>query len=67
MFNIALHSTYLMHLFSNKEASQHAEFTYEYKMTENLLDYTHHQPGHTNSRCSLWYWQWVKANNSIQN
>ncbi len=61
-----LYSMNLAHSFSNSEASKHAEFTYAYKKTENLLDYTHHVPGHRNDRCSLWYWQWVKANKSIK-
>ena len=60
-----LHSMNLAHSFANSEADKNAEFTYEYTKTDNLLDYSHHLPGHKNDRCSLWYWQWVKANNSI--
>lgn len=60
-----LHALNLAHSFANSEASSNAEFTYQYKQTENLLDYSHHIAGHKNDRCSLWYWQWVKANNSI--
>ncbi len=61
-----LHALNLAHSFANSEASKHAEFTYQYAKTENLLDYTHRLPGHSNDRCSLWYWQWTKANNSIK-
>ncbi|MFL0062336.1 zinc metalloprotease, partial [Tenacibaculum maritimum] len=60
-----LHALNLAHSFANSEASSNAEFTYKYKQTENLLDYSHHIFGHKNDRCSLWYWQWVKANKSI--
>jgi len=58
-----LHSFNLAHTFTNKETSAHAEFTYEYSKTDNLLDYSHHVK--KNGRCSLWYWQWVKANGSL--
>ncbi len=61
-----LHALNLAHSFANSEASKHAKFTYQYAKTENLLDYTHRIPGHANDRCGLWYWQWVKANNSIK-
>jgi len=60
-----LHSFNLPHSFTNKESSGHALFTYEALKTENLLDYSHQVTGHTNDRRSLWYWQWVKANDSI--
>ncbi|WP_238594361.1 hypothetical protein [Chryseobacterium indologenes] len=60
-----LHSMNLAHTFANKEASSHALFTYEYKKTDNLLDYSHHG-GNDNKRCSLYYWQWKKANSSIK-
>ncbi|QCW98844.1 hypothetical protein FGM00_01430 [Aggregatimonas sangjinii] len=60
-----LHALHLAHSFANSEADKNAEFTYAYTKTDNLLDYSHHLPGHKNDRCSLWYWQWVKANNSI--
>lgn len=59
-----LHSFNLAHTFANSEASGNAEFTYEAKLTDNLLDYSHN-PGNNNNRCSLYYWQWKKANNSI--
>ncbi|HEX8575365.1 MAG TPA: hypothetical protein VF677_03645, partial [Flavobacterium sp.] len=55
-----LHSLNLPHTFDNS-----GEFTYEYKRTENLLDYSHHIPSQKNGRYALWYWQWKKANNSI--
>ncbi len=61
-----LHAFNLAHSFSNVEADKNAEYTYQYKQTDNLLDYSHHVSGHKNSRTSLWYWQWVKANNSIK-
>ena len=35
------------------------------KKTDNLLDYSHHG-GNDNKRCSLYYWQWKKANSSIK-
>lgn len=59
-----LHSFNLTHSFANSEASANAEFTYEYRKTDNLLDYSHHTDNN-NKRCALWYWQWVRANNSI--
>jgi len=59
-----LHSFSLPHTFTNSEATADAEFTYEAKKTDNLLDYSHN-PGNNNNRCSLFYWQWIKANNSI--
>ncbi|WP_343687785.1 hypothetical protein [Chryseobacterium gleum] len=60
-----LHSMNLAHTFANKEASSHALYTYEYRKTDNLLDYSHHG-GNDNKRCSLYYWQWKKANSSIK-
>lgn len=62
-----LHSFKLPHTFTNSEASANVEFTYQAKMTDNLLDYSHNISGdrNNNKRCSLYYWQWVKANNSI--
>jgi hypothetical protein len=76
-----LHSFNLPHSFTNKEAADEAVknattptakaaarattalFTFEYAKTENLLDYSHHIP---ETRSSLWYWQWIKANESIK-
>lgn len=55
-----LHSLNLPHTFDNA-----GKYTYEYIKTDNLLDYSHHQTGHKNDRCALWYWQWNIANNSI--
>jgi hypothetical protein len=60
-----LHSLNLAHSFSNKEASANALYTYEYKKTDNLLDYSHHIGGNNSKRCGLWHWQWKKANDSI--
>lgn len=60
-----LHAFNLAHSFTNQEASATALFTYEYSKTDNLLDYSHHVPGHKNSRRSLWYWQWKIANESL--
>lgn len=60
-----LHSMNLAHTFTNKDSSANALFTYEYKKTDNLLDYSHHG-GNDNKRCSLFYWQWKQANNSIK-
>ncbi len=57
-----LHSFNLPHTFTNKEADSDALFTYEFKKTENLLDYSHHIP---EVRYSLWKWQWEKANGSV--
>lgn len=54
-----LHSFNLPHAFDNS-----GSFTYEYKMTDNLLDYSHH-PDNNNKRCALWHWQWKQANSSI--
>ena len=59
-----LHSCSLAHTFTNKSVTPNAEFTYKAKQTDNLLDYSHN-PGNTSKRCSLYYWQWVRANNSI--
>jgi len=59
-----LHNFNLTHSFANSEASANAEFTYEYTKTDNLLDYSHH-PNNNSKRRSLWYWQWIKANNSV--
>ena len=61
-----LHSMNLPHTFANKEAVSNALFTYEYKKTDNLLDYSHHDAGNENKRCSLFYWQWKQANASIK-
>ncbi|WP_241614020.1 phage baseplate assembly protein V [Rhizobium sp. SSA_523] len=54
-----LHSFNLPHTFDNS-----GSFTYEYKMTDNLLDYSHH-PDNNNKRCALWHWQWKQANSSV--
>ena len=59
-----MHSLNLAHSFSNEEASRFAKYTYEYKKTDNLLDYSHHVVGHKNDRCALWHWQWIIANNA---
>ncbi len=61
-----LHSMNLPHAFTNKDVSGNALFTYEYKKTDNLLDYSHHGIGDENKRCSLFYWQWKQANASIK-
>lgn len=60
-----LHSFNLAHTFTNKVASANAKFTYEYKKTDNLLDYSHHIGRNNNKRCGLFHWQWIQANNSI--
>ncbi|GHC47142.1 type VI secretion system tube protein TssD [Ulvibacter litoralis] len=62
-----LHSFNLPHTFTNSEATSKAEFTYEAKKTDNLLDYSHNisSDPNNNKRCSLYYWQWIKANKSI--
>ena len=60
-----LHSMLLPHTFTNKEASPNALFTYKYRKTDNLMDYSH-QFGNDNKRCSLFYWQWKQANTSIK-
>ncbi len=60
-----LHSMNLPHTFTNKDSSTNALFTYEYRKTDNLLDYSHHG-GNNNKRCSLFYWQWKIANSSIK-
>ena len=60
-----LHSLNLSHSFTNTEAEEGAEFTYTFKKTENIMDYTHNVPGHKNDRCQLWRWQWERANKSI--
>ncbi|QDP85767.1 hypothetical protein FNJ88_09495 [Chryseobacterium sp. SNU WT5] len=62
-----LHSLNLPHTFTNKETSANAQFTYEFKKTDNLLDYSHQLvSGNNNNRCSLFYWQWKQANASIK-
>ncbi len=62
-----LHSFSLAHTFTNSKASANAEYTYTAKKTDNLLDYSHNitSDPNNNKRCSLYYWQWIKANNSI--
>ncbi|MGO3184485.1 MAG: type VI secretion system tube protein TssD [Aequorivita sp.] len=64
-----LHSFSLPHSFTNKEAtnSANAECTYEAMKTDNLLDYSHNiaSKPNNNNRCSLYYWQWKIANNSL--
>ena len=57
-----LHSFNLPHSFTNEEADSNAIFTYKYATTENILDYSHHI---TQTRYSLWKWQWDKANKSL--
>ena len=57
-----LHSLNLSHSFSNIESYITAKYTYKYKVTENLMDYSHHDPAHLNDRCALWKWQWEIAN-----
>ncbi|SUV52723.1 hypothetical protein [Bergeyella zoohelcum] len=59
-----LHALFLAHTFANKEASEHALFTYEYAKTDNLMDYSHHGRNR-NKRCSLFYWQWKKINATL--
>lgn len=59
-----LHSLNLPHSFTNKPTASSDQFTYEYKQTENLLDYTHHDFIHKNDRYALWYWQWKIANDT---
>ena len=61
-----LHAFNLAHSFANQEASSNAKFTYTSRKTDNLMDYSHHVPGHENDRCSLWFWQWEQANKSIE-
>ena len=60
-----LHSLNLPHTFTNKESIGRALFTYWYKKTDNLMDYSHH-PNNNNKRCSLFFWQWKPANASIK-
>ncbi len=62
-----LHSMNLPHTFTNKQVSVNAKFTYEFSKTDNLLDYSHRLiTGNNNNRCSLFYWQWKQANESIK-
>ncbi|MDC8101366.1 hypothetical protein [Chryseobacterium rhizosphaerae] len=62
-----LHAMNLPHTFTNKETTSNALFTYEFTKTDNLLDYSHRLgTGNNNNRCSLFYWQWKQANNSIK-
>ncbi|WP_333597425.1 hypothetical protein [Chryseobacterium flavum] len=62
-----LHAMNLPHTFTNKETTSDALFTYEFKKTDNLLDYSHRLgSGNNSNRCSLFYWQWKQANNSIK-
>jgi hypothetical protein len=37
-----LHSMLIPHTFTNKEAAPTALFTYRYRKTDNLMDYSHH-------------------------
>ncbi|GEQ86356.1 hypothetical protein ULMS_18640 [Patiriisocius marinistellae] len=62
-----LHSFDLPHTFTNSEITANSECTYEAKKTDNLLDYSHNisNDPNNNKRCSLYYWQWIKANKSI--
>ncbi len=62
-----LHSMNLPHTFTNKQVSVNAKFTYEFSKTDNLLDYSHRLiTRNNNNRCSLFYWQWKQANDSIK-
>lgn len=62
-----LHAMNLPHTFTNKETTSDALFTYEFTKTDNLLDYSHRLgSGNNSNRCSLFYWQWKQANNSIK-
>ncbi|NML38712.1 hypothetical protein HHL17_16000 [Chitinophaga sp. G-6-1-13] len=56
-----LHSLNLPHTFSNPGSSPNAKYTYQYKLTENLMDYSH-QASPAIVRSALWHWQWVIAN-----
>ncbi|MBV6881831.1 hypothetical protein NG800_018245 [Epilithonimonas ginsengisoli] len=58
-----LHSFELPHSFTNSEADNKAEYTYEYAKTENIMDYSHHIP---QNRFNLWKWQWMIANNNVK-
>lgn len=60
-----LHAMRLPHTFTNKEATSDAQYTYIFAKTDNLLDYSHH-PNNNSKRCSLYYWQWKQANNSVR-
>ncbi|RXM50198.1 MULTISPECIES: hypothetical protein [unclassified Chryseobacterium] len=62
-----LHAMNLPHTFTNKKTTSDALFTYEFKKTDNLLDYSHRLgSGNNSNRCSLFYWEWKQANNSIK-
>jgi len=59
-----LHSLGLAHTFTNKLTDSNALFTYDYERTDNLMDYVDLMT--KNKRCSLYYWQWKIANQSIK-
>ncbi|PTX62346.1 hypothetical protein C8N46_103446 [Kordia periserrulae] len=51
-----LHTANVEHSFTAYEASKYAKFTFEPKLTENILDYSHGSPSYFD-RISLWDWQ----------
>jgi len=55
-----LHAMNLPHTFTNKETTSDALFTYEFKKTENVMDYAHLD---SKDKYSTWKWQWDKLRN----
>ncbi len=60
----AFHSLGLAHTWESKPKYANAEYTYEYKKTENIMDYTHHRPSNgsegSKQRWYTYHWQWEK-------
>jgi len=58
----AFHSLGLAHTFESKPDYANAKYSYEYKKTENIMDYTHHRPSDgsegSEKRWYTYHWQW---------
>jgi len=59
-----LHSADIPHSFTAYEADRFAKFTFEPKVTNNIMDYSHHVGI---NRRSLWEWQGKIARNNADN
>jgi len=57
-----LHSLTLPHTFTAKDTSANALYTYEAKITDNVMDYSH---WNNLQRISTFHWQWKLINNKI--
>jgi len=58
------------HTFTNKEVDKNARFTYQYNLTDNIIDYSHHD--NSTGPCCTYHWQWEimrskKSDDSVNN